>query len=786
MNNLSQARNAIFLLLILLGAAFLRFHSLGSRDLWYDEVFTYDVSQNSPTQIIHELSGDTSPPLYFLMLKAWSGMFANVVNLRSLSIVWALLGIWGVYLLGSQLFSPGVGLYAALMLAVNPFHIYYSQELRMYTTYTTLLVFGAYFLIKSVTGQMKRGWLVASLFNALALYTHYHAIFFILGEYLYAWYVTKSKVNSILRKGLLCSLFVTGVAVLPLLPLVLTQAHNSISKIAWIPTPLLSDFPRSFFVAFSYYFYATQEAWWMWAINGLLFLILTWGNWGIWRDRITRPGLLFLVCTGILPVAIMFVLSYSPVKFFLASRFIIVSLIPFLLLLSVLLVRLQLRTQWIKSALLLTIAINGLAFAWIQNLQNNKPHWRKLTRIIDLEVRPDDPLVAVEDYWMNGYFHYSPYDHPIVEFDTFMQGTVDKLPRLFLLQYNKTKPEDAVFPQFLLAVLDQYSTSTVLFRDDWYTFSLHRDVDFKNLQRWYSLRVNASRDELAGQDFLAFLGAESASLDDNPAFGALQIDGHQSPYRWTIGEETVFHFPVTLDPGLYLLGLKARFSHPEEITDYNFEIEVNDCFYERRKAVNAYSPFYYYVLFRRPQNSLMVSCHTSTWVPKTYYGNNDERHLGFNFHWLSFANVDLNPFRKKGYLAFYDIGSPADKTLVNEGWYSAEHYDGTSFRWTWHTATITLPLMDEAAQVKDLVLNFISKYPESVTSPILQISINGVLMPPVTLENGWFERTIPVPPVFTPGPNKVCIHCPIWVPSETGDSRDARELGIQINWIALR
>ncbi len=786
MINSSRIRHAFALLLILFAAGFLRFHTVDTRDLWYDEVFTYDVSQLSFPELISALSRDTSPPLYFLMLKGWSGILGNVLNLRSLSIVWALLGIWGVYLLGSQLFSRSIGLYSALLVAVNPFHIYYSQELRMYTAYTAMLVFAAYFLIKAMSGQMRRGWLLSALLNALALYTHYHAIFFIFGEYLFVCYVMKNRGNTVLRKGFLRCLLVTGVAVLPLLPLVLIQATNNLGKIAWIPTPLLSDLPRSFFVAFSYYFCATQEAWWMWAIYSLLFLILVWGNWGIWRDKTTRSALIFLLSTAIFPVVVMFVLSYSSIKFFLVSRYIIVSLIPFVLLLSAFLVRLRLRTQWIKTTLLVTIAINGIAFAWIQNLQDHKPHWRKLTRIIDLEVRPEDPLLAIRSLWRNGYFYYSTYDHPIIEFRSFMEQPEEKPQRFFLLQFNRTEPEDAVFPRLLLPVLDHCSTSTVLFKDDWYTFSIHRGADFEKLRRWYSLREDASRDELIAQEFLVFLGAESESLNGNPGFGALQIDAEQSPYRWTVGEDSVFHFPLTLEPGLYLLGLKARFSHPDEITDYNLEIEVNDCFYERRKAVDAYTPFYFYVLFQQPQNSLTVSWHSSTWIPKAFHRSDDERPLGFHFHWLSYAHADLKPFRRTGYLAFYDIGSPADKTLVNEGWYSAEIYDETTFRWTWHTAVITLPLLEEAAQVKTLVLNFISGFPDSIPSPMLEISINGTPLPPVLIENGWVERAIPVPPVFHAGPNRVSIRSPIWVPAETLDSEDWRELGIQINWIALR
>src|SRR5690606_12851500 len=69
---------------------------------------------------------------YYWLLKAWTGLFGlEAAALRSLS---ALLGVGlagVVYAIGARR-SASLGLTAALLVALNPLQVYYSQEARMY------------------------------------------------------------------------------------------------------------------------------------------------------------------------------------------------------------------------------------------------------------------------------------------------------------------------------------------------------------------------------------------------------------------------------------------------------------------------------------------------------------------------------------------------------------------------------------------------------------------------------------------------------------------------------
>ncbi|MEW5959435.1 MAG: glycosyltransferase family 39 protein [Chloroflexota bacterium] len=128
---------AVILILVL--AAALRFYRLAGQSLWADEGNSVALARRSFAEIAQRTAFDIHPPLYYWLLKIWITVFGDSeIGLRSLS---ALLGVGVVYLigvLGTRLFSPHLGLIAALLAALSPFQIYYSQEARMYMLLTFL------------------------------------------------------------------------------------------------------------------------------------------------------------------------------------------------------------------------------------------------------------------------------------------------------------------------------------------------------------------------------------------------------------------------------------------------------------------------------------------------------------------------------------------------------------------------------------------------------------------------------------------------------------------------
>lgn len=131
---------------VLLLAAAARFYNLGASSLWYDEGFSAFVASEPLPELIAHTARDIHPPLYYLLLHGWmQAAGRSDVALAFFSLVFGLLSVALVIALARRWFGDGAGLLAGLAAAVNPFQIWYSQEVRMYTlaAFLGLLVLAA-------------------------------------------------------------------------------------------------------------------------------------------------------------------------------------------------------------------------------------------------------------------------------------------------------------------------------------------------------------------------------------------------------------------------------------------------------------------------------------------------------------------------------------------------------------------------------------------------------------------------------------------------------------------
>ena len=84
-------------------------------------------------------SGEQMPPLYFYTVYFLFKLFGyTTLVVRSYSAVLGIISLYALYILGKELISKEVGLMASLLLSINYFHLFHSQESR---PYIFLLVF---------------------------------------------------------------------------------------------------------------------------------------------------------------------------------------------------------------------------------------------------------------------------------------------------------------------------------------------------------------------------------------------------------------------------------------------------------------------------------------------------------------------------------------------------------------------------------------------------------------------------------------------------------------------
>ena len=129
---------SLVLAVILAIAAGIRFYNLGSQSLWSDEGNSAALVTRSFAQIALDAGRDIHPPLYYWILKAWTGTFGRgEIPLRSLSALLGTLLVLAVAELARRLYGEPAGLAAGFVSALAPFQLYYSQEARMYMLLAT-------------------------------------------------------------------------------------------------------------------------------------------------------------------------------------------------------------------------------------------------------------------------------------------------------------------------------------------------------------------------------------------------------------------------------------------------------------------------------------------------------------------------------------------------------------------------------------------------------------------------------------------------------------------------
>lgn len=179
---------SILLILLLLLAFALRIYGLPELSLRADEAATVFEAGVKWSRLLRDLSRPgPHQPLYYLLLHGWMKLAGDgEMAVRFLTLISGVLMLPLVYVLGRRLFPDSrrsVGLWAGLLVAINPMLIWDAQDNRMYPLLAVFNVASFYF---SLSILQKRGgwlhWFGYIISTTLALYTHYLAVFVVITE----------------------------------------------------------------------------------------------------------------------------------------------------------------------------------------------------------------------------------------------------------------------------------------------------------------------------------------------------------------------------------------------------------------------------------------------------------------------------------------------------------------------------------------------------------------------------------------------------------------------------
>ena len=204
--SVAEREGALLLLFLLLSTA-LRISHLGFQPLWWDEGYSVWFATHPLTQMAALTAQDIHPPLYYALLHGWAALLgASPTALRLLSVIVGVLTIPLLYWVARRMLSARVALLATFLLTINPLHVYYSQEVRMYGLVALLSVGILAAAWRTFDTETRRHgdaetWsrgnerlvtlspyhlITYVLLTTAALYTQYYAIFLPIGLTIYA------------------------------------------------------------------------------------------------------------------------------------------------------------------------------------------------------------------------------------------------------------------------------------------------------------------------------------------------------------------------------------------------------------------------------------------------------------------------------------------------------------------------------------------------------------------------------------------------------------------------
>jgi mannosyltransferase len=202
--------------------ALLRFGTLGVQHFWLDEAVTAGLLRLDLDDMLGTMwTTESTPPLYYMLARAWVLVFGTgEVGLRALSALLGTLTIPVVYAIGATLGSRRAGLIAAALTAVSPALVWYSQEARSYALVILLSALSLLFAARAVTrgsGRDVASWAASA---ALAILSHYFAVFLVAGEAL--WLVAAYP----RRRPVVVAIAAVGAVGAALLPIALHQSRQ--------------------------------------------------------------------------------------------------------------------------------------------------------------------------------------------------------------------------------------------------------------------------------------------------------------------------------------------------------------------------------------------------------------------------------------------------------------------------------------------------------------------------------------------------------------------------------
>lgn len=237
------------LALVLVLAAALRFATLDLQSFWYDEAFTpVHVLHASLSATLHSVvHTENSPPLWYLIAWLDVRLFGDgEIALRMPSALAGTATVAVAWAIGRELAGRRCALACAGLVAVNPLFVWYSQEARVYALFALTSALAMLCCLRACRLPTRGRMAAFALTGAVALLTHYFAVFLLAGMVLW---LLRDPARRRAAIPACAALVIVGLA---LLPLIVAQGGHGTQWIGrWALSSRLEAIPQYYLTGYS-------------------------------------------------------------------------------------------------------------------------------------------------------------------------------------------------------------------------------------------------------------------------------------------------------------------------------------------------------------------------------------------------------------------------------------------------------------------------------------------------------------------------------------------------------
>jgi mannosyltransferase len=365
-------------------AGVLRLHALAAKSFWFDEGVSVAIARLDWYNFVRILwRREANMALYYLFLRGWLHFGGSEFFVRALSVLFAIASVPIIYLLGCRLFDSRVGLIAAALLAINAYHVQYSQDARSYSLMVFLCLLSSLYFLTCLHQPTRRNRAAYILSSALAVYAQFFSGLLMLTQWVSLKFLDEepaSRTRAITKNDW------RWVALL-VSPAVAFAAATGTGPLRWVQRPGLNDL-----WAFALHLTGNGGPLLLLAcvaacLAALLPAWRTWRRvpWESWRYR-------FLVCWLLLPLLL--TLALALIKPLFVPRYFIFCLPALLLLVACGITRFRSAALTLPVlAFLIILSLRGTLGYYKQDLDIQRDDWRAATQYLLNHSQPGDALL---------------------------------------------------------------------------------------------------------------------------------------------------------------------------------------------------------------------------------------------------------------------------------------------------------------------------------------------------------------------------------------------------------